>query len=173
MSDHKPGTVALVTFQPDDMLSRCTLRGIRWAAGWHVVDVGGSYELVHDRYVTDVRPLVVLDLGDTPLGDTDPASWLRDFAKVADALPARDWTFRVALLNSIADQIAAQTKPPKPAEPTGLGAVVEDAEGVRWILVDRRNGVAGWHHCDASLDRPWRFYDDITAFRVLSEGVQA
>ena len=73
------------------------------------------------------------------------------------------------ILGTIADQIEAQTKPPKPAEPTGLGAVVEDAEGVRWVRTPRD-------------PMPWRSAQEtvmaarwvgINAVRVLSEGVPA
>lgn len=57
--------------------------------------------------------------------------------------------------------------PPKPDEPTGLGAVVEDSEGTRWVRVQDEYA------------RPWFIpggistatWDDLTAVRVLSEGV--
>lgn len=66
-------------------------------------------------------------------------------------------------------------KPPKPNEPTGLGAVVEDAAGERWIKVyafgddDRTWAV---HGCVGSI-YDWRAYADIDAVRVLSEGAQS
>lgn len=62
----------------------------------------------------------------------------------------------------------ANPTPPKPPEPQGLGAVVEDDEGVRWVRYD------------LNLERSYRWisergasedYQDITAVRVLSEGV--
>lgn len=64
---------------------------------------------------------------------------------------------------------------PKPEEPTGLGAVVEDEKGQRWL----RWWTPG-HGKHPSQGRPWqcsngggsdRAYADITAARVLSEGV--
>lgn len=64
----------------------------------------------------------------------------------------------------------ANPKPPKPDEPTGIGAVALDDTGCKWIQVDRRNGVAGWAHCDAQSGI-FRFWSDIDAIEVLSEGV--
>lgn len=55
---------------------------------------------------------------------------------------------------------------PKPEEPTGLGAVVEDADGDRWVLYTNPRNDAPWCNGSASVD-----YDDIAAVRVLSEGV--
>lgn len=63
-------------------------------------------------------------------------------------------------------RVFAVASPPKPAEPTGLGAVVEDAEGEAWV----RN-----NPCDdckwRSSDGVWLDFADIDAVRVLSEGV--
>jgi hypothetical protein len=68
----------------------------------------------------------------------------------------------------------ANPTPPKPDEPQGLGAVVEDADAQKWILVydfdpvDRRRWAPlGSVGC---ID-DWRHYDDIKAVRVLSPGV--
>jgi hypothetical protein len=57
-----------------------------------------------------------------------------------------------------ARQIEAQLPKPKPPEPTGLGAVVEDAGGGRWV---RRQGM--W--CS------FNDYADLDVVRVLTEGV--
>jgi len=70
--------------------------------------------------------------------------------------------------NALADALRefADPKPPKPAEPTGLGAVVEDARGYRW---SRLGGTTEfpWHHGLIGRER----YADIDVVRVLSEGV--
>jgi hypothetical protein len=61
----------------------------------------------------------------------------------------------------------ANPTPPKPDEPTGLGAVVETANGYRWLHA----------YCDAGrkqwIDKEGRIkdYEEIAAVRVLSEGV--
>ncbi len=59
--------------------------------------------------------------------------------------------------------------PPKPEEPTGLGAVVEDAEGELWVRVRPHQGAFR----QASGEHVGRYciYDRIAAVRVLSEGV--
>lgn len=62
--------------------------------------------------------------------------------------------------------------PPKPAEPTGLGAVVEDEEGVLWTYTGL-GSISPWV-CPSSRGSVggWRNYGEIAAVRVLSEGVQ-
>lgn len=64
----------------------------------------------------------------------------------------------------------ANPKPPKPAEPTGLGAVVEDAEGERYVRRDDSCPPVWVHATGGSLPRSWKSLD---AVRVLSEGVSA
>jgi len=66
----------------------------------------------------------------------------------------------------------AEPTPPRPEEPTGLGAVVEDAEGVRWVRKgDERCGCPWSRQIGAAFSgQDW---DRIDAVRVLSEGVIA
>jgi hypothetical protein len=62
--------------------------------------------------------------------------------------------------------------PPKPAEPTGDGAVVEDHLGHRWVRIASQNGSPDsppWRHRGHTARR----YEQIAAVRVLSEGVTA
>lgn len=75
----------------------------------------------------------------------------------------------------------AVIEPPKPAEPLGLGAVVEDSEGELWIKIDRHADCNDWarlgapEHADAeqATGRTVRwFYRDIDAVKVLSKGVE-
>lgn len=66
----------------------------------------------------------------------------------------------------------ANPTPPKPEEPLGLGAVVEDDEGREWIRRVRK-GRSPWAHYDeAERTSRGRDYDEIAAVRILSEGVQ-
>jgi hypothetical protein len=84
-----------------------------------------------------------------------------------------------AQIRRVIAQIREQMPKPKPAEPTGLGAVVEDAEGMHWIKIDEHAACNDWTKIGApSHDDPeqakggsvrW-FYDQIDAVRVLSEG---
>lgn len=62
---------------------------------------------------------------------------------------------------------------PPIAEPQGLGAVVEDASGDKWILVyDFHGDTKCWaKHGEVGVVSDWRNYADLTAVRVLSEGV--
>ena len=64
-----------------------------------------------------------------------------------------------------------ERKDDKPAEPTGLGAVVEDVEGERWVRVNVLTGTQEWRCCD--FNGAFRKYADITAVRILSPGVEA
>lgn len=71
------------------------------------------------------------------------------------------------ILRNLATQIEAQTRDPKPAEPSKLGAVVEDGNSARFV------------RSDVETSNPWRGPDgtphewsEIDAVRVLTEGVQ-
>lgn len=61
----------------------------------------------------------------------------------------------------------ANPKPPKPEEPTGLGAVVVDALGGRWVRTDP--GAVAWTEWDHPVTRA--AYRNIDAVKVLSPGV--
>ena len=61
----------------------------------------------------------------------------------------------------------ANPKPPKPDEPTGLGAVGEDAEGGKWVHVESRTG--WWWRNSAGETCRW---PDVDAVRELSAGVE-
>ena len=159
---YEPGTVAVATIRgmPNVRVMRVAgeLSSAEWASA-----VGTPHRLHEDWSVTDIHPLVVLDLPERVV----PAlvEYLRG---VGDQKIAGDW------LDLIADQIEAQTKPPKPAEPTGLGAVVEDAAGKRWTRVEPAANATSrnpWYPADC--DEQPEEYANIDAVRVLSEGVPA
>lgn len=63
--------------------------------------------------------------------------------------------------------VLAAPEPPKPDEPTGLGAVVRDRDDVLWVQVDGRDGIS-W--CLAG-DGDWSSWRAIDAVEILSEGV--
>lgn len=72
----------------------------------------------------------------------------------------------------------ANPKPPKPDEPQGLGAVVEDANGGRWIRIDEHMDCNDWVDLGAHSHKPAdenetvrHFYRNIDAVKVLSPGV--
>lgn len=97
-----------------------------------------------------------------------PSGALAGWPVLVNALKeAADKTGYHMIFGGLVEQIQAQTTPPKPDEPLGLGAVVEDVAGHRWILVFQKGM---WQRED---DRDvWRTWEAVMAVRVLSEGVQ-
>jgi hypothetical protein len=95
-----------------------------------------------------LRPLVVLD----PELDED-VQRLCDAYKSVDHSVGTYW-MQAALRSLVA--------PPKPEEPQGLGAVIEDAEGTLWVYTGEEyawasnGGARHWHELDVA--------------RVLSDG---
>lgn len=145
MSTYEPGTVAVATVRglPNVRVMRVAHTG--WVSS---PETKGPF--VHlESEVTDVRPLVVLDLND------EERALLR-------RVVTTDYTFRLGTLQAV----KAQTKPAKPPEPQGLGAVVEDAAGNQWVRAARKSGNS-WHKPIGT----WSRYEHIDAVRVLSEGV--
>lgn len=66
----------------------------------------------------------------------------------------------------------ANPKPPKPEEPAGLGAVVEDLDGRRWVRDLQHNLSPNqwlWSTDEGVASR--KGYADIDVVKVLSEGV--
>lgn len=59
----------------------------------------------------------------------------------------------------------ADPKPPKPEEPLGVGAVIEDAEGSIWVRVGRKPGNT-WYRPHGVYAR----YSDLDIIRKLSDG---
>lgn len=64
----------------------------------------------------------------------------------------------------------ANPTPPKPDEPTGLGAVVESSIGDRWTRIDAGTPSRRWV-CEADDSAEPRRWVDFSAVRVLSEGI--
>lgn len=157
MSEFKPGTVAVAT-----VCGVPNLRVFRYDHGFELRWQTTGFTTHNDADVTDVRPLVVLDLAEQPF----PASGVDKFIEnLRSGSIAREW---------VADQIEAQTKPPKPTEPLGLGAVVEDAEGRRWVRsrLTELQGLLGvvWENSQTLSHNHW---NNIDAVRVVHEGVSA
>jgi hypothetical protein len=80
------------------------------------------------------------------------------------------------IFDGLIEQIETQTKPPKPEEPTGLGAVVEDGRGVRWVRAESAKGMTNPWQATLHVAEPDHVrqlaYAEVDAVRVLSEGVQ-
>ena len=157
MTAYEPGTVAVATVRgvPNVRIFGYHEGGgvFRWDSGERIAD-----SIVHhDRHVTDVRPLVVLDPEGEGFHVAEMAADLRKRGHV--------W---------LADQIEAQTKPPKPAEPGKYGAVIA-GDGREWIrYTDREISGRDWirvsHPDEAAAYAKW---SDLDVLRVTNEGVPA
>ncbi len=163
MSDHPPGFYAVTSWRGKNQWAFRTRRGddIRWCV--FDAEVGDTRGL-EDAEVIDVRPLVVLDL------DADEARRTAHLLRKVDGsttLPYDDHD----RMQALARQIEAQTRPPKPPEPTGLGAVVKDRNGDRWVRCRKQSrGLFGvvWENERSCQHSHWGGLD---AVEVLSEGV--
>jgi len=150
---------------------------VNWAPGTLLADDDGSVFFVVARpgvsavdadgncwslgSIEGARPLVVLDPE-----DRDQMVTLHETLSGTGNFTWHGWPM---LLRDVLTRYAkAQSKPAKPPEPRGLGAVVEDAEGRPWVRFK------------TAEIRPWRlnypgapctYFRDIDAVKVLSEGV--
>ena len=129
----------------------------RNGANWHpaIYTDGHKWICLHglDCKPNEARPVLVID----PEG-SDVNSLI---ARLGTAYRGSCHDMRTALRSLLS--------PPKPEEPTGLGAVVEDAKGRLWTNTHR---IRAWYCADEGAigERPSR-YADIDAVKVLSEGV--
>lgn len=162
---YEPGTVASIATEGNSKRV-VGIRSDSTGPGCPSWQTGHGYVL--DSAVTDVRPLIVLDEPDFYYETAVPE--LRAAAREGGR------SLRLnRILDSIADQIQAQT--PKPKEPTGLGAVVENTRGYKYVRV--ADPIDGWAHgrqwqrIGGDINAVRNFgWEEIDAVRVLSEGVQ-
>lgn len=160
--EFQPGEVALIEVGSS---ARAHVAIRDSSAGWLIGD-SHAWRFLLDRQdpeVTVVRPLVVIDPEDREQVERLTAALIG----APDPFVARIDDVQAALREY------ANPTPPKPPEPTGLGAVVEDAEGKRWVRNNPR-GVAAWSPENAGADGlagPYRHYDRVAAVRILSHGV--
>lgn len=159
MREWKPGDVAATTYKGYQSLafvvagSSCVPEHPR-TAHWH--GKSGGWSELHDPLI-DRRPLVVIDPEDEENVDT-----IIDLIWTGNDPANRPATWRIqAALREFANPT-----PPKPDEPQGLGAVVEDAKGRKWVRADDDD--LPWYR--ASSD-DWREFGSVTAVRILSPGV--
>lgn len=176
----KPGDVAIRKSAVDGhtLTTVATTCFTHKGHGLHWHHVGGGWDPLHTEGGPTYRPLVVIDPE-----DYGQAQRLRDLIDAAESATMDDFGMdedgcRLWAVNAvrIALREFANPTPPKPEEPTGLGAVVEDAEGRKWMRAGtdpgdcwRRAGI----RCSTDGIAGWTQYADIAAVRVLSEGVQA
>lgn len=123
--------------------------------------LSGGYDMVA-AVAQHARRLVVIDPED--------AEQVERLRAALEARAFSAWACGAATcLSAALREFAA---PPKVEEPTGLGAVVEDAHGVRWVLNYATESFPNWRSdrrrnaCVA-----WRKWDAIQSPRILSPGV--
>ena len=161
----KPGDVAIWDIDGQTEVIYFRHGGPDWdEPGWQTGDNGEGYPTPEQ-----LRPAVVIDPEDVPLDDLLRAldRW-HQWSSLAH---------EQAAIKALFDQIAEQTKPPKPDEPTGLYARVVDDSGAAWVRTaeqssvwrrELRNGDGRRYLIPQDGCRTW---DEITAVRVLSDGV--
>ena len=163
MTTYEPGTVALVMAKhgpgPGDVYPMS-----RYSGGWALLTSPDYFWT--DENARVIRPLVVIDPEDRV-----------ETSRLADLFCDARWDHtpgseecdpltRTAMREALANYVQ-----PKPSEPTGLGAVVADDRGKRWVRV--RDGFA-WKWRDDHLGEQTSW--EVIAQRnpqTLSEGVSA
>ena len=148
--DWQPGDVGIVDGGYKGLVFRCLDIANEDEARWMTPRDGRFY-----GSDSRVRPLVVID-------PEDP----QQVERLYGALAAR------VGMATISEALRSLVALPKPEEPTGLGAVVEDEDGEKWLRCFGDAGYFVWRKAEDFESRRLR-YTDITAVRVLSEGVTA
>jgi hypothetical protein len=147
---------------------------------WHSSGGGAGHNNRKD-VVREVRPLVVINpvaiTGPDETVDEDPALEIANCLKrlaEREGADANNGSYRGRVAARLSEAFRSAVTPPRPPEPQGLGAVVEDAEGRKWLRLgdddDLRRpwaleGNVGGYMAD------WRQWDRIAAVKVLSDGV--
>ena len=166
MTDYKPGTVAVATVRGVRDMRVFRDDGGGWYSG---VFVNGRW-WHSDSKVTDVRPLMVLDPKDVP-GPSFCGRQTGGLRSYAASLRKDGYHSAADVFGYLADQIEAQTKPPRIPEPGKYGVVRASGQGldnVEWV-----NEGKWWVSLDEGISQPrrwaeWRELEDPTLIR---EGV--
>lgn len=158
----EPGDVALATIYGHKV------RVVRGHKAWITTPAPKAeafpvtYTAIYDNSgeVKEVHPLVVIDPEDR-----------EQVERLANALWNYDGNMLTDLCSATEHALREFANPtPRIEEPTGLGAVVEDENGKRYVLRGTWSSNGKWVHADEAGFLGWA---DINAVRVLSEGVPA
>jgi hypothetical protein len=123
----------------------------------------------------DCRPVAVIDPEDAEQVERLARAYFAEFwsrpladdgvtTKGGDHFPE---AIHIDSLSAALREFARPT-PPRPEEPTGLGAVVKDADGYLWTCAVNENRRRWWN----PLQGGWCDYADLAAVEVLSWGVE-
>jgi len=161
MSTYPVGAIAVIR---DNSTSDCSeWRAVKQDKGWLGLDEGMGW--VEDYCVTDVRPLVVLDLED--YSGERAVNYLRNLAQESRDVMGNAPSPRGKLALRIADQIEAQTKPPRIPEPGLWGVVEACVPGIptsHWVHHEEGRWVP-----DTGV--PFAEWDDLIDPTLVREGV--
>jgi hypothetical protein len=166
MTTYEPGTVAIATVQGVPNVKVVRVEGSLVNAPWVTTEkLPGCGSWHYESDVTDVRPLVVLDLDDPSLSGNYGAR----VANLIDHL--RDGT---AIAKHLADQIEAQTRPPRIPEP-GWGEKVrsragDDPKTYKWLRYTTNPNVQDQWVSEFCSPRPW---SDLIDPVLVREGVES
>ena len=170
MSAFEPGQVAVATVRGVPNVRVMRTDGTFGAdISWISAEITRGARLHGDENVTDVRQLVVLDLDPSPVANefgverTEAQSLVDMLRETADEFFVPD---AAKLARKVADQIEAQTKPPRIPEP-GLWGVVKDRDH-RYYVRESRNG-SGWNRIGSDCNVTWYHIVDPVLVR---EGVE-
>lgn len=164
MSDWKPGDVAMVTDGNVEWVGMVRPRHEAGAALLEIVYAKGGFDIVDDLAEGyTIRPLVVID--------PDDAEQVERLRVALDGRSFSAWACGANTVIAAALREFASPTPPKPEEPTGLGAVVEDDKGKRYVRYAMHDLAAWRAEYPAEESRPYRYFHDLNIVRVLSEGV--
>jgi hypothetical protein len=167
--DWKPGDVGLIRPAGEEAAAV----GICFRGPGELAPYGrwrlGSGEEVWSS-VRSVRRLVVIDPEDASQVEAFTDTWVH--AKAGHNL-GNSYPGEVEHMTTALREFANPV--PRIEEPQGLGAVVEDSEGVEWVRTERRRNLGGqvWQsafhvsQADRSLTREW---EAVKAVRKLSNG---
>lgn len=160
----KPGDVAAVVWNADakpEILFRYLAGDDFDMPAWMSSEDGEAYPRPDQ-----LRPLVVIDPEDREqverLAD---AMWSAGLLGTGVGIGN---TASAAECRSLAAALRSLITPPRPDEPTGLGAVVEDEDGRFWVRHSNTPGAFPWLAEGQGVEG----WSNITAVRILSEGVK-
>lgn len=163
----EPGTVALVDWEGESVVRILSKYGHTFGSDRSAWWGPEGYLRCEAEAIKGIRPLLVLD--------PDNPDQMRELAKT---FGGKRWPGQLGVVSdSTYEALTAAVRamlpkptPVKPAEPTGLGAVVEDGDGDFWVYGGMRSILDGetriWLHAEKKDT-----YAKINAVKVLSEGV--
>ena len=161
-----PGDVAVVMRNGKEVVAMRYDTGVERGWRWQRAE-GFAFDHFDADPGTTPRPLVVIDPEDREQVERLARLLWPHYSKSESARLAKADITQAALRSLVAA--------PKPPEPQGLGAVVIDERGVRWVKTESAKGMrnswqASLHPAEPDTVR-CAAYADIAAVRVLSEGV--